>query len=76
MIASRRRFLFGASATLVAAPVPVVAAIEPPVMVTPVLDDEPISIMPGMVTYTNALHGRPKFMPAFDVLPRNMRAVS
>jgi hypothetical protein len=95
MIASRRRFLFGAATSLIAAPAIVrVAAnlmpvsslhdemrrkaefieklIRPPLICDPMLKCEPASIMPGMITYVNALNGRTPFAPAFEVLPRGL----
>lgn len=41
--------------------------VRPPMTAPPEMKNEPASIMPGMITYTNALNGRPLFQPAFEV---------
>lgn len=41
--------------------------VRPPMVAPPEMKNEPASIMPGMITYTNALNGKPMFSPAFEV---------
>jgi hypothetical protein len=41
--------------------------VRPPMVAPPELKNEPASIMPGMITYSNALNGKPMFTPAFEV---------
>jgi hypothetical protein len=41
--------------------------VRPPMVAPPEMKNEPASIMPGMITYANALNGQPLFKPAFEV---------
>ena len=47
--------------------------IRPPMTAPPEMKNEPASIMPGMITYTNALQGKPLFSPAFEVNPQSLQ---
>lgn len=74
-----RRRLFGFLGALIGgtglkAIAPAVDMVRPPLVVYPVLKNEPLSIMPGMITFVNTAHGNGGFKPAFEVLPWQIKA--